>query len=161
MEYDSSKDTLSHIKTVGQFISRIIMKLLSRAMYHDSSKLVDPEKDIFDIVTPKLKGLTYGSDEYKKSLEEMGDALKHHYTENSHHPEHHKNGIDDMDLIDLIEMVCDWKAATLRHADGDIIKSIEINTKRFEISPQLSTIISNSIKNWGWEKRNVGMDNNS
>ena len=158
MEYDSSKETKEHIKTVAGFIRDLLIKLRHRIIYHDVSKLEPPEKQIFDVVTPKLKGLTYGSDEYKKSLNEMGEALKHHYAENLHHPEHFKNGIDDMDLIDIIEMVCDWKAATLRHADGDIIKSVEINTKRFNISPQLSTIISTSIRNWGWEKRNVGRD---
>lgn len=41
--------------------------------------------------------------------------------------------------------VCDWKAAVMRHADGDINKSVEINTKRFNISPQLVAIIKNTI----------------
>jgi hypothetical protein len=37
----------------------------------------------------------------------MAPALKHHYENNRHHPEHFKNNIDDMNLIDLIEMLCD------------------------------------------------------
>ena len=55
-------------------------------------------------------------------------------------------GIDDMNLIDIIEMFCDWKAATLRHNDGNILKSIEHNKKRFEMDPQLSKIMQNTVE---------------
>lgn len=51
-----------------------------------------------------------------------------------------------MNLVDIIEMLCDWKAATLRHADGDIYKSIEINQKRFGYSDELKSIFINTIK---------------
>lgn len=56
------------------------------------------------------------------------------------------HGINGMNLIDLIEMICDWKAASERHADGDIFKSIEINSKRFNITPQLKQILLNTAK---------------
>ena len=36
-----------------------------------------------------------------------------------------------LNLLDLIELFCDWKASTLRHNDGNIKKSIEINQNRF------------------------------
>lgn len=36
-------------------------------------------------------------------------AFEHHYANNSHHPEFHKN-LDDMSELDLIEMICDWTA---------------------------------------------------
>jgi hypothetical protein len=41
-------------------------------------------------------------------------------------------------------MFCDWKAATLRHKDGDIIKSIEQNQKRFGYSDELKAIFLNT-----------------
>jgi hypothetical protein len=41
-------------------------------------------------------------------------------------------------------MFFDWKAATERHADGDIFKSILINEKRFGISEQLVRIMQNT-----------------
>jgi hypothetical protein len=74
----------------------------------------------------------------------MKPALDHHYANNSHHPEHYKNGIDDMSLLDLVEMICDWKAASERHNNGNIRKSIEVNGKRFEMSPQLIRIFENT-----------------
>lgn len=39
----------------------------------------------------------------------------------------------------------DWKAATERHADGDILKSLEINRVRFGISDQLAQILQNTV----------------
>ena len=42
-------------------------------------------------------------------------------------------------------MICDWYAACKRHADGDIRKSIEINTERFGLSPQLKAILLNTV----------------
>ena len=51
-----------------------------------------------------------------------------------------------MSLFDLIEMICDWRAATRRHADGDILKSIEINQKRFGYSDELKQIFYNTVK---------------
>ena len=107
------------------------------------SKLHSPEKEIFDEYTPKLATTTYGSEEYKTYLEEMKVALSHHYSKNRHHPEYHPNGIHDMNLVDLIEMLCDWKAATMRHNDGDIIKSIELNQKRFGYDDEIKQIMIN------------------
>lgn len=147
MEYDSSKETLLHIKRVNELLLGVAKELMDRAIRHDSSKLKEPEKSLFDKMTPKLKGLTYGSEEYKKSLDELKPALDHHYANNSHHPEYYKNGIDDFTLIDLIEMFLDWKAASERHEDGDIFRSIEINKNRFKMSNQLIRILNNTARN--------------
>jgi len=118
----------------------------------DQTKLSDNEKNVFDIYTPKLKNSTYGSDEYKIFLKEMKVALDHHYENNRHHPEHFKNGIKDMTLIDIVEMFCDWKAATMRHADGDLVKSIELNKKRFNYSDDLEQIFKNTAEYLLWAK---------
>ena len=146
--YDSEADTLHHIKRVNQFLLFAAQDLLKRAMIHDNSKLLEPEKSKFDEMTPKLKGLTYGSDEYKASLSELGVALKHHYEHNSHHPEHYPDGVNGMDLLDLIEMFFDWCAAGERHADGDIYKSIENNKTRFNLSDQLVDIQKNTAERY-------------
>lgn len=144
--YDSRKDTREHITKVGELLTKLQVKLEDRKRLHDDSKLKDPEKAIFDEFTPKLKSCTYGSDEYKGYLESMKIALDHHYAENRHHPEHFENGIQDMNIVDICEMIADWKAASLRHADGDIMKSIEINQKRFGYSDELKSILINTVK---------------
>ena len=180
--YDSTKDTQEHIGHVRNLINHFGANLAARAEHHDATKLCDPEKTVFDEVTPRLRGLTYGNSEYKQWLSDMGSALAHHYANNRHHPEHFTpvecivcftdvsefvngccphcgNGttgsplhtVSGMDLLDIVEMLCDWKAATLRHADGNILKSIEINRKRFGIDDQLANILINTVRDMGWK----------
>lgn len=54
--------------------------------------------------------------------------------------------VNDMSLIDLVELFLDWKAASERHNDGNILKSIEINAQRFNLNPQLVSIFENTAK---------------
>jgi len=151
----ADKDTLDHIKIVQRLLARFSNRLATRAKEHDKSKLREPEKSLFDEYTPKLKNCTYGSDEYKQYLTELKVALDHHYAVNFHHPEHYENGIEGMDLVDVIEMLCDWKAATSRHNDGDIIKSLEININRFGVDKQLAQILLNTINRFGLVEREM------
>lgn len=144
--YDSRTDTMLHIKRVAQLLSLAAGELLRRALIHDQSKLESPEKELFDDFTPRLAGCTYGSDEYKEFLKGLKVALDHHYSKNSHHPEHYEHGMNGFDLFDLIEMFFDWKAATERHHDGNIFKSIEINQKRFEYPDMIASIFRNTAK---------------
>jgi hypothetical protein len=113
---------------------------------HDNSKLDRFEADGFAKYTEILKDLAYGSEEYKQTLENMKPIIEHHYERNRHHPEHFRNGIKDMNLLDIIEMLCDWKAASLRHENGNVFESIEINQKRFGYSDELKSILINTIK---------------
>lgn len=179
--YDSTGETLAHIRRVQDLLTDMQVALARRAIQHDKSKMEEPEKSGFDEVTGALRGLTYGSPEYKGQLARLKPTLDHHYANNPHHPEFHgknvciicfnefprlatpntcpgcRNGtftfepsIDGMSLLDLVEMFCDWKAATERHADGSIAKSIEINRERFKISEQLTGILRNTSKEMGW-----------
>ena len=138
-------ETLKHINRVRDIIGIIAKSLIDAASMHDRSKLEPPELDIFVEYTPKLKGATYMSDEYKRYLKEMKPALDHHRSNNRHHPEYFENGINGMTLVDLLEMLCDWTAATERHDDGDIRKSIDINADRFGIDQQLVQILHNTV----------------
>lgn len=150
-DYDSRPDTILHIEKVREYLTLFMDGLLVRRNNHDLSKLASPEKEAYDLLTPRLAGLTYGSDEYRASLREMKPAIQHHYENNSHHPEHYPDGVSGFDLLDLVEMLCDWKAASMRHADGDILKSIEHNIGRFELEPQLASILKNTITRMGWD----------
>jgi len=136
-KYSSSNDTLEHKSHVKENMRILIDELILRATTHDDSKLKSPEKEIFDEYTPKLKNSTYMSDEYKDFLKEMNVALDHHYKHNPHHPEYHDDGILGMTLVDLVEMICDWKAASMRHSNGDIKESIKCNKDRFGYSSEL------------------------
>ena len=144
MKYDSKKDTLKHIGVVKSLLKIVSKQLKLRGMNHDKSKLGFEEKETFDKYTPLLRRSTYGSEEYKEHLKCMEVALRHHYRNNRHHPEFFKWNADDlknMNLIDLTEMLCDWIAASRRHENGDIFKSIEINQKRFGYGDELKSIL--------------------
>lgn len=148
--YDSTDDTMRHKNRIKELLSDAAKELNKRGENHDQSKLEEPEKSHFDRLTPMLKDLTYGSEDYKKSLKELQIALKHHYENNSHHPEHYENGINDFDLFDLMELFFDWKAASERTNEGNIYKSIELNRERFGISEQLEIILINTAKRLGF-----------
>lgn len=164
-EYDSRPDTYEHIAKVRGYLHDAVRELLGRAHSHDASKLVAPELEAFNIATPKLAGLTYGSPEYKQSLADLGVALEHHYAENTHHPEHHADGIAGMSLLDLLEMLCDWKAASERmrkpmpaapgrreapQYDNDFARSIAMNQERFGYSDELRAILTNTARELGF-----------
>jgi hypothetical protein len=200
--YDSRPDTHEHIAQVRGLVLGVAGDLTERAHRHDRSKLEPPEVEVFDRVTPKLAGSTYGSDEYKGFLSDMGEGLEHHYAVNDHHPEHFpagpehevdvwmegqtahgqeltnarcmnrdcdwfKESVDDDDLRDeaasherehyapggiaamsilqITEMLCDWIAATRRHDDGDIHRSIDQNAERFGYGEELCDLLHRSV----------------
>lgn len=147
-DYDSTKDTMDHKEKVKKFMNLCIDDLVMRAENHDNSKLESPEKKYFDDYSPKLKDCTYGSKDYQKCLDGLKPALDHHYKVNSHHPEHYENGVNGMTLVDLLELICDWKASSMRHEDGDINRSIKVNKDRFKLSDQLVDILKNTVKEY-------------
>ena len=153
-KYDSRPDTLDHISEVQKNLNLMVSELIIRSQKHDTTKLEEPEKSIFDEVTMKLKGLTYGSEEYTEQLKTMKVALDHHYENNSHYPEHFEGTVEGMTLVDIVEMFCDWSAATHRHDNGDIGKSINHNAERFGYGKVLGQIFVNTAKKFNLGKNN-------
>jgi len=156
-DYDSRPETQAHIDRVRHFLTLAAKNLSGRAACHDDSKLVPPELAAFDIATPKLAGMEYGSEEYKQSLRDLGPALQHHFEENDHHPEHYENGVQGMSLMALIEMLCDWRAASERSKqrtdDPERMKTFEsglaYNQERFGYSDEVAEILRNTVKELG------------
>ena len=194
MSYDSTQDTLEHIRKVQARLQVCIHELTIRAAHHDESKLQEPEKAGFDQITEQLRDLAYGSPEYKAALQANKPTIDHHYAHNSHHPEHwptpegkdikqlkrdirhlEDTGLDpadpeydhirfrlradlvamesrvnNMSLLDIIEMLCDWKASSERTKQGSIAASLVHNKQRFGISDQLASILENTVKELNW-----------
>jgi hypothetical protein len=116
-------DTLQHKKFVllscaklAQFLfdngkKEFAFELMERSYIHDISKL---NKDEFygmatfatDVEAMKNKSVTKPSDE--KML-----AISLHWSRNTHHPEFHKQ-IEDMSIMDIAEMCCDWHARSVQ-----------------------------------------------
>ncbi len=141
-------ETHKHVRKVQKFLNLFISDLIHRGENHDNTKFEEPELSIFAENTEKLAKTQYGSPEYKDLLVSVKPAIEHHYSKNRHHPEHWPNGIEDMNLVDLLEMLADWKAATERNKDGNIRKSIEINSVKYGMSPQLRKIFENTVREY-------------
>lgn len=137
--------TLRHIETVRNYLDTVIVDLMSRGQRHDQTKLQSPEVEVFEQHTHKLKYIAYGSEQYKDCMKEMKPAIDHHNKHNRHHPEFHVDGWKDMNLMDLIEMLVDWKASTMRTKSGDIYNSIMINQERFGYSDDIKHLLINTM----------------
>jgi hypothetical protein len=147
---DSTQDTLDHIGKVQARLSEVVSALRRRGYDHDASKLEEPEKSGFDVLTAQLSTLVYGSDEYRAALDAGKPTIAHHYAANDHHPEHHASGIAGMSLLSIAEMLADWKAASERTKQGSIAASLVHNKERFGIDDQLYAILVNTVRELDW-----------
>ena len=150
----SKARTQRHINQVEKLMWWFANQIMIRAHNHDASKLEEPEASIFEKYSDKISQFEFGSEEYFDILVKMKEATDHHYSNNRHHPEHFKpkvaqlNTFDEiscMNLIDIVEMFIDWKAASMVN-NGDIDKSIQIGKGRFGINYQLIEIFKNTAK---------------
>lgn len=139
-------DYIQHIQWVMEGLAACQVALGKRALTHDRSKIVPGmERDIYAQVVPQFASVVFGTPEHKAVGDKLGSAWDHHLRHNRHHPEHHSNGINDMSLIDLLEMVCDWKAAGLRKETGGLENSLKTLQAHHGIEPQLAAILRNTF----------------
>lgn len=151
--YDWEAETRRHIDDLAEMLEDLVGRIRNRAREHDASKLRPPESTIFSEMVPMLKRCEYGSEEYRAGLEKMRPALTHHYSHNRHHPEFHDRGLSGMNLVDIMEMFCDWAVASKRNVNGSFNNSLEVNRKRFDISPELADILKNTAIELGiWKE---------
>lgn len=137
----------AHRLRVFQLMSKISQEVMLRGNRHDETKL-DPEELPHYVATiDEFDKHQFGSDGYVKAKDSLGSAVVHHYKHNRHHPEHFNNGIEGMNLVDLLEMLADWKSATQNHPEkpGDMAKSLAWAIGKYKISPQLTQILLNTI----------------
>lgn len=144
MPSDFVKDLVQHKQWVAENMQHAANDLFRRAAVHDNSKFEPEEFELYNKLFPELQKHAYGSPELKAVYQQLGPALDHHLQVNRHHPEYHENGINGMNLLDVLEMVCDWMAASKRSQTG-IDKGLEINKERYGISDQLFEIIKNTV----------------
>lgn len=137
-----------HIVLVQRYLQRIAIELQERWQVHDISKLSPDEFYGFVEINRTAREYPYNSEEYKKSIKD-NNAVELHYLRNSHHPEYYSNGINDMSLIDIIEMVCDWKAASETYKQTSFEDSLKIQRDRFKLEDKhvyLIELIAEAIK---------------
>lgn len=148
---DARAITRQHIDRVGELGRAFIARLVHRLDVHDQSKLepqeIIPLQELEDL-REREGDAPFGTDEYERRKALLGPMLKHHYENNSHHPEHYTDGVAGMDLLDLVEMFVDWKAASERGNEPamNLIFAIE----KYKIEPQLASIMRNTAERLGY-----------
>lgn len=140
------KDYIQHIQWLMEGMAWVQGQLMLRMLSHDRTKIGESELDAYAEIVPGFKNLQYGTEEHKAHGKRLGPAWKHHTEHNRHHPEHFESGISDMTLIDLVEMVCDWRAASMRGGYFDWERSLDQAKKNHGIDQQLFEILGNTCK---------------
>ena len=137
--------TRKHIQDVNTLLLLVAKDFLDRAIYHDKSKLSKEEHEKFSLAAVRFKepGNEFGTKGYEDTKEWLGSALKHHYKHNSHHPEHYENGLSDMNLFDLLEMLMDWTAASAKRSATGIL-DFSIAKEQHGLSDELLKILINT-----------------
>ena len=147
-------DTRKHQQSVAGILIAFSQKLLDRAMTHDASKLMEPERNnyIGPVWELNTQDIPYGSERYHELTAQMGDGWKHHKASNDHHIEFFEpysvqtlnDPIRALDLFALIEMLADWIAASQRKGNKpwEALKHLK---DEHPLDEQLDAIIRNTL----------------
>ena len=138
-------DTRKHQQLVAERMVACAKHVLDRGMVHDASKLTEEERPYYEGPVWRLdhEGVEYGSSEYKELTALMGKGWQHHKLVNDHHPEFFLS-IQSMDLFSLLEMLCDWIAASKRKGNS-ASKAMEFMTADYRVDPQLEAVLLNTL----------------
>ena len=97
-------------------------ELLIRIINHDLSKLDSEEFEAY-------RNYFYPEENEEKNKENFSKAWKHHYLNNSHHPEYYKE--KEMKKIDILEMILDWES--MGYSFNDTAKEFYYSKKKKEL----------------------------
>lgn len=149
-----ANDTRQHQQYVAGYMIECAKRLLDRATKHDASKLAEPEishyiNPVFHLNTEKVE---FGSERYKELTAQMGKGWDHHKTHNDHHIEFFEpysvqtlnDPIKAMDLFCIIEMICDWIAASKRRGNNPS-EALDYLKKKYQFDEQLEAVIRNTL----------------
>lgn len=129
------RQVIENVKVVKHLLASVQVELISRQLNHDNSKLENPE---WNRVLYK-----YDKEEFPMSEEDLEIAKHHHYAHNRHHPERFKNGLNDMHIVDIIELIIDWIGDAYTDNE-DVEQAIKRKAEKYNIDPQLLSIFLNT-----------------
>lgn len=139
------KNNRKHKLCVQYFLEKVLEELKFRGLHHDDSKEQSPELENYAIALPYFGNRGKIPDEVQDAL---NIAKQHHYTNNDHHLEYYDpsgNGIHKTNLIVLLEMMTDWRAAMIREGQESIEASLDMTQKRFGYSDEVRAILKNTL----------------
>lgn len=149
-EFDTLMEMLRHTKEVFARLEAIASDLRRRGILHDLTKFDELEFTTFCSTREKFKKADYGSEEYAECTRLAKPAVDHHYKNNRHHTGYHEKGILGMNLLDILEMVADWKAASKRSPNLTFKDSLPKAFEKYKIPEAIQEVILNTIDYLGW-----------
>lgn len=144
--------TYKHIARVRELLGTFAVEMIRRGDVHDASKFdpieMGPLQAMQEVIDRDGQA-PFGSEEYKRRTDMLGPMIEHHRANNSHHPEFYPDGVDGMDLFDLVEMFFDWKAASERGQESSM--NLSVACAKYSVSPQLQSIMRNTAERLGFK----------
>ena len=132
-----------HRTIVSATLRAIAYELMRRADLHDQSKLSLDEFEGFAKINRVGREHEYGSDEYFAALNAVDpNPIPLHYSRNDHHPEFHAK-ITYMEFPELVEMVCDWYAASVTYGKTSFQGSLTVGFDRWPFTVGQRFFINN------------------
>ena len=93
----------------------------------------------------------YGSPEYEEKKARYKWLFDEHYSHNRHHPEYfqiHNNKSLEMDLLDLLELLCDWLGYRDSINYTDASELVSQQCKRYGFSDEIYDLLINTMNNY-------------
>jgi len=144
-------DLILHSSEVSENLEVFSSELRKRGLAHDRTKFQSFEFDRFLSGWEDFKKTDYGTEKYNESPDKVTEAREHHHENNRHHVGFYENGVEGMNLIDVLEMLSDWKAAARRSPNLNLEQTLD---KAFDLygikDEQLRKVILNTFKYLGW-----------
>ena len=126
-------------KDDNDYVNIFRAELIRRALIHDIDKCADVPYQFAEYTVGSdyffSKGghnMKYDSKEYLKTRTDAYaglNALDKHRKVNDHHPEYYEDYKKDMRLLQLMEMVCDWRGTTAYATENPKAKFLEDSEK--------------------------------
>jgi hypothetical protein len=157
MTTDFLCETILHVSEVSENLEIIASELRKRGCAHDRTKFQALEFDAFVSTREKFKKANYGTPEYQECVDIVKPAVDHHHANNRHHTGFHAAGVSGMSLIDLAEMIADWKAAERRSPDKKLKDTLDYAFNKYGIGKQLGCILRNTMADLGWIEESPSM----
>jgi hypothetical protein len=143
--------THKHIARVRQLLGEFAIEMIQRGDRHDASKFepieLEPLQRMQDLIDQEGQA-QFGTPQYAERTAMLGEMIVHHRANNSHHPEFYADGIEGMDLFDLVEMFFDWKAASERGESPTM--NLGAACDKYGISSQMRSILFNTAERLGY-----------
>lgn len=147
---ETEKYIRGHIRRVNRWLVHFSKAIFDRGQKHDASKLQSPEIEGWTQMDTEER-YPYGSPEYEEKKARYKWLFHEHYSKNRHHPEYfeiHQNKSLEMDLLDYIELLCDWLGYRDSINYTDASELIAQQCKRYGFSQEIYDLLLNTMANY-------------